>query len=78
VDEGNGAGDGYVKLGIEGEERISGFVWMKGINVGHHSVEAVFHVGDEIFSAADVCAIGVDVAKRKMGGVMSEAKGGVD
>jgi hypothetical protein len=57
VDKGNGAGDGDVELGVEGKERVPGFVWMKWINVGHDSVEAVFHVGDEIFGATDICAI---------------------
>jgi hypothetical protein len=51
---------------------------VEGIDVGHNSVEAVFHVGDEIFGTTDVGAIGVDVAEREMGGVMSEAEGGVN
>jgi len=57
VNEGNGAGDGYIKLGIEGEERVSGFVWMKRVDIGHDSVEAVFHVGNKILGSADVCAV---------------------
>jgi hypothetical protein len=78
MDEGNGTGDGYVKLGVEREEGVPGFVWVKRVNIGHYPVEAVFHVGDEVFGAADVCAIRMDVAERKMGGIMSEAERGVD
>jgi len=57
MNEGNGAGDGYVKLGIESEEGVSGLIRVKWVNVGHDSVEAVFHVRDEVFGAADVRAI---------------------